>query len=115
MADFQPFRALRYNPSVAGDPAGLVSPPYDVVSRAQAEELYGRSAYNIARVDNGEQRSADSGNDNRYTRAAREIGEWLEKGVLLKDRAPRFYLYEQEFELGGKRRCRRAIFGRLRL
>src|SRR5438093_1443244 len=94
MADFQPFRALRYNPSVAGDPAALVSPPYDVVSPAQAEELYARSPHNIARVDNGEHRPADSGNNNRYTRAAGEIGEWLEKGVLLKDQAPRFYLYE---------------------
>src|ERR1700730_11102621 len=115
MADFQVFEALRYEPGVAGDSARLIAPPYDVVSPALAAELYGRSPFNIARVDNGEQQPADNENENRYSRAAAQLKDWRRQGALVRDTAPRMYVYDQEFELHGRRRRRRAIFGRLRL
>src|SRR4051794_10701193 len=114
MADFQPFHALRYNPAVAGDPAALVAPPYDVVSPAQLADLHGRSEFNISRIDNGEQRPGDGASDNRYTRAGAEVGDWIARGALLRDPQARLYVYDQEFELHGRRLRRRAIFGRLR-
>src|SRR5437867_7904017 len=115
MADFQAFEALRYEPRVAGDPARLISPPYDVVSPAQAAELYGRSPFNIARVDNGDLKPGDDEGENRYSRAAAFLRHWLGQGALVRDVAARMYLYDQEFELHGRRRRRRAVFGRLRL
>jgi uncharacterized protein (DUF1015 family) len=115
MADFKAFEALRYEPDVAGDPSGLISPPYDVVSPSQAAALYSRSPFNIARVDNGEQRPADNEGENRYSRAAALVNDWRRQGALVRDAAPRMYVYDQEFESHGRRRRRRAIFGRLRL
>jgi uncharacterized protein (DUF1015 family) len=115
MADFRPFRALRYNTSIAGDPSSLVAPPYDVVSESDRARLYERSAYNIARVDYGPDLAVDSESDNRYTRASKQLTDWQQDEVLRLDDELRLYAYDQEFELRGKRMRRRAVFGRLRL
>jgi uncharacterized protein (DUF1015 family) len=115
MADLQPFRALRYNPAVAGDAANLVAPPYDVVAGNARLDLYARSPYNIARVDYGEDRLDIDKSLDHYALAARELQTWLAGGVLVHDAEPRLYVYDQEFELAGETRRRRAVFGALRL
>jgi uncharacterized protein (DUF1015 family) len=114
VADFRPLAALLYDPAVAGDPSLLVAPPYDVVSSLQAAELHARSEFNISRVDYGESSPSDNDEDNRYTRAHDALRSWLARGVLRRDK-PSFYLYDQDFMVGGRRYRRRAIFGRLRL
>src|SRR4051812_47319455 len=115
MADFQPLKALRYDTAVAGDAANLVSPPYDVVSDADRADLYSRSGYNISHVDFGPDQTGDGPEENRYTRARRDIEAWLAHGALKVDSEPRLYVYDQEFELEGKRLKRRSVFGQLRL
>ena len=115
MADLQPFRALRYNPVVAGDAANLVAPPYDVVAGQARLDLYARSPYNIARVDYGEDRPDVDKAVDHYALAARELKAWLATGVLVRDAEARLYVYDQEFELDGETRRRRAVFGALRL
>ena len=115
MADLQPFRALRYNPNVAGDAAKLVAPPYDVVAGQARLDLYARSPYNIARVDYGEDRPDIAAEVDHYALAARELKQWLASGVLVREAEPRLYVYDQEFELAGETRRRRAVFGALRL
>jgi uncharacterized protein (DUF1015 family) len=115
MAELRPFRGLRYNPTVAGDAANLVAPPYDVVAGQARLDLYASSPYNIARVDYGEDRPDVADSVDHYALAAREIGEWVVRGVLVRDEEPRFYVYDQEFELDGETKRRRAVFGALRL
>lgn len=115
MADFKPFRALRYDPAVAGAASDLVAPPYDVVSEAERSSLYGRSPYNISHVDYGEGRPGDTDSDNRYTRAAEILSGWRRDGVLTTDSEPRIFVYEQEFTIQGQHKKRRAVFGQLRL
>ena len=115
MADIRPFAALRYDTSVAGDASGLVAPPYDVVSEADRARLYARSPYNVSHVDYGRPQPGDTEGDDVYSRAARDLQDWREKGVLRLDGEPRLYVYDQEFELEGQTLRRRAVFGRLRL
>jgi uncharacterized protein (DUF1015 family) len=115
MADFQPFRALRYDPRVAGDPKTLIAPPYDVVSPAERQEMYLRGPFNISLVDYGEEEPGDNEAENRYTRARDDVEAWRQIGVLRQDETPRLYAYDQEFSVAGKTLRRRAIFGRLRL
>ena len=115
MAELRPFRALRYDTAIAGDAANLVAPPYDVVDDAGRRQLYDRSLYNIARIDNGEIEPGDTESDNRYSRARAELQDWLTRGVVTTDAEPRLYVYDQEFELEGRRLRRRAVFGALRL
>ena len=50
MAVVKPFRALRYDESVAGPLESLVAPPYDVIDGAQREELRARSPHNVVRL-----------------------------------------------------------------
>lgn len=115
MVDFKPFRALRYDPAVAGDASDLVAPPYDVVSESERSTLYGRSPFNISHIDYGEGRPGDTESDNRYTRAAEILSGWRSDGVLVTDDEPRIFVYEQEFTNHGQRQKRRAVFGELRL
>jgi uncharacterized protein (DUF1015 family) len=68
----RPFRALRYDPAVAGPLEALVAPPYDVISGAERLEYLARSPYNVVHLtlpDSEEQ-------------AGRELAEWRAQGVL---------------------------------
>jgi uncharacterized protein (DUF1015 family) len=114
VADFQPLRALRYG-GAAGDPSDLIAPPFDVVTAADKAALYARSPHNIARIDYGDDQPGDDVTSNRYTRARDLIAAWTASGILERDPAPRFYVYDQEFGLAGATLRRRALFGRLRL
>ena len=51
MAEIRPFRAVRYNPDVAGDVSLNVCPPFDVITPQLQQELYARSKYNIVRLE----------------------------------------------------------------
>ena len=49
MPRFEPFRALRYAPTVDLD--AVIAPPYDVLSDADVDALEARDAHNIVHVD----------------------------------------------------------------
>ncbi len=115
MAGLRPFRALRYDPEIAGDAADLVAPPYDVVAGRARLDLYERSAYNISRVDYGEDRTDLEPGTDHYALARSDIEQWIADGALKLDDTPRLYVYDQEFQLAGQTLRRRAVFGALRL
>jgi len=115
VAEIRPFRALRYDPAVAGDPARVVAPPYDVVAGRERLDLYARSPYNVSRVDYAEDRPDLAPGVDHYAVAHRDLAAWLEEGVLCRESEPRLYVYDQEFVLDGARRTRRAVFCALRL
>lgn len=114
MADVRPFRALRYDPAVAGDPSRLVAPPYDVIGPDEQRRLYEASPYNVVRLEYGEERPDDAPGGDRYSRAAADLRRWRAEGALVLDERPRCYLYEQEFTHEGRRR-RRALMAAVRL
>src|SRR3990172_8466028 len=115
MADFRPFRALRYRPQVAGDLASLLAPPYDVIDAGEQAALHDRSPYNVVRLELGETRPNDGERSNRYTRAAGALAGWRSSGALEKDAEPALYVYILEFEHEGRRYRRTHLFGVLRL
>ncbi len=104
----EPFRALLYNRVVAGDPARLVAPPYDLIGAARQHQLYERSPYNIVRLELG--RDAD-----RYAASGRTLAEWLTNGVLVRAPRPAIYHYRQTFDLEGKLLHRTGFIARVRL
>ncbi|HJW49297.1 MAG TPA: DUF1015 domain-containing protein, partial [Candidatus Limnocylindria bacterium] len=106
MAEFIPFRGFRYG----GALADLICPPYDVIDDAARERLYARSPHNFVRVE-----FAKDGPDDKYARAAKDLGEWIGGTVLRRDERDSFYLHEHEFEVAGRRLVRRGILGALRL
>ncbi|MDP9251593.1 MAG: DUF1015 domain-containing protein [Chloroflexota bacterium] len=110
MADFVPFRALRYDSSIAGPLSSLICPPYDVIDEKERERLYARSPYNFVRIE-----YPKDSPDDKYARAAADLSDWLRREVLRRDGRESFYLHEHAFEVAGRRLVRRGIFGALRL
>ncbi len=88
MPTVRPFRALRYDPAVAGPLELLVAPPYDVISDAQRLEYRARSPYNVVHLtlpDTEEQ-------------AARDLADWRTQGVLAE--APEGYWWVAQGSTG---------------
>ena len=51
MPEIRPFRALRYQPDVVGDPGAVVAPPYDVIDAERQRVLLARHPKNAVRLD----------------------------------------------------------------
>lgn len=116
MPDIRPFRALRYDPEVAGDPAALVAPPYDVIGPDLHRELLARHPRNSVRLDLPQAESGEDP-DERYRRVARTLAAWRQDGTLRKDPKPSVYVYEQAYRVPGTtvERTQRGFFARLRI
>lgn len=98
MVAVHPFRALRYHADRVPSLSPVLAPPYDVIDPAEQERLYQASPYNIVRLILGKQSPADTEQDNRYTRAAREFAAWRRDRVLREDATPAFYVVQHAFE-----------------
>lgn len=92
-----PFQGVRFNPAKIRDLNRVTAPPYDVISEEGQKALYEKDPHNVVRLILGYQYPKDSDADNRYTRAAASYQSWVSNGVLLRDKEPCYYLYDQEF------------------
>ena len=110
LATIQPFEPYRYSPK-AGDPANLVTQPYDKISPEMQTRYLAASPYNLVRVLLGEKRPTDTDSDNVYTRAAAYLDNWIRDGILARDPAPGIYTYFQEFAVpdSGERLTRKGF------
>ncbi|MEO5924100.1 MAG: DUF1015 domain-containing protein [Bryobacteraceae bacterium] len=96
MATVKPFQPYRYTPK-AGDPANLVTQPYDKISPAMQAKYLAASPYNLVRIILGERLPPDDDSTNCYTRAAAYLEQWTREGILAQDPETAFYAYQQEF------------------
>jgi uncharacterized protein (DUF1015 family) len=115
MAEVQPFYGVRYNKSIAKDLSAVICPPYDIITPQMEEELYRRSPYNFIRIEHGRQLPQDSTIDNKYTRSANTMEEWLKQKVFVADETPTIYLHDQYFIYSGREYKRRCLVARVRL
>src|SRR5207237_4043046 len=58
---------------------------------------------------------ADTDANNRYTRAAAFLREWIAGDVIRQDSARGLYVCHQEYEVEGARHVRKGFFARVRL
>lgn len=116
MPRLRPFRALRFDPSVVGDPALVTAPPYDVIDAAARARLVERHPANVVRLDLPIEAPGDEPDD-RYRRAARTLAGWRSDGTLRKDPHPSVYVHEQTYRVPGTdtERTQRGFFARLQL
>ncbi|HCP60538.1 MAG TPA: DUF1015 domain-containing protein [Dehalococcoidia bacterium] len=115
MAEIHPFRGVRYAREVVSDLAAVLCPPYDIITSQMQGELYHRSQYNFVRLEDGWELPQDEVSNNRYTRAAATLEQWLEQGVLKIDKAPALYLHDHYFTYRGEEYRRRGIITCVRL
>ena len=89
----QPFRALRPAPGRAAD---ILAPPYDVLSSAEARERALGKPWSFLHVSKPEV-DLDPGIDPYdpavYEMAATNLKRMIAEGVLIRDAAPRYYVY----------------------
>jgi uncharacterized protein (DUF1015 family) len=102
MAILHPFKGMRYNPNKVKDLRKVVCPPYDVINPQAQERYYRNHENNIIRVELGKENPDDIPTNNRYTRAAAFLKDWIKQGVLERDAEPSLYLYKLDYVLPNK-------------
>ncbi len=113
MAEFIPFRGLRYTEKV--NLTDVIAPPYDVVKGAFRDKLLAKSPFNIIGVELPAPYGTQA-TDEQYAQAGETLQEWEAQDVLKRDDAA-FYVYEQEFTVPGTSEVkkRRGVLGALRV
>src|SRR5258708_1417135 len=115
MAEINAFRAIRYDLARVGSLGDVAAPPYDVIDPPLQDALYPKSPYNVIRLQLNKETRADAGGNQRYTRAAGHLRDWLAEGVLTQDAAPGLYVYHQQFDVEGRSFTRRGFMAKVRL
>jgi uncharacterized protein (DUF1015 family) len=106
MADLQPLRTLRYEPSVVGSLDDVIAPPYDVIDAELRARLAARSPYNVVEIDLPPS----------YEQAAATMADWRQRGVLVREEEPAVWVLRQDYEApDGERRTRTGVLARLRV
>jgi uncharacterized protein (DUF1015 family) len=111
MADVQPLRTLRYDPSAVGSLAAVIAPPYDVIDERERAELLARSPLNVVEIDLPR---ADGGDP--YMHARDTLDAWRQQGVMVREREPALWALRQEYVApDGESRTRTGFFARVRV
>ena len=93
-----------------------VTPPYDIISEKEQAEFYEKDSHNVIRLEYGIINDTDTSENNRYTRAGKDLTKWLDEGVLKIEDKPCFYVYEEEFSLpDGTKKSIKGLISRVML
>lgn len=101
MANIKPFRGYRYNGDKTGDISTVIAPTQYNIGDEEKAKLYEMNEYNAVRIFDGIEYDTDTKEDNKYTRAADYLKDWIANGVLVRDPEEAIYLYEETVELHG--------------
>lgn len=99
MSDVRPFRALRPRPDLA---ARVAAPPYDVINSEEARQMAEGNEISFLHINKPEidlPREVDIYDDRVYATGARNLRRFMAAGVFLREKEPRFYVYQQR--MGG--------------
>jgi uncharacterized protein (DUF1015 family) len=107
-----PFRGLRFDPAVVGDPGTVTAPPYDVISPAARDAYEAQNPYNMVRLILAR---TDRDSRDRYRPVAALMDDWRARGALVLDPEPALYLYEEAYELRGTPQVQRGVLASVAL
>lgn len=94
MATIVPFKALRPKPELASK---LASPPYDVLSSAEARQEVKGNAYSFLHITKAEvdlPDSVDIHSKEVYEKAKENLDAFIRKEVLFRELKPCYYIYQ---------------------
>ena len=115
MSRVSPFVGLLFDRARVGSLDLVTTPPYDVISPDEQRRFRDLSPYNVIRLELAEDLPGDDEEDNKYRRAAADLGRWRAEGVLRPTDRAVFYGYEMRFLLHGTQRRLRGIIGAVEL
>ena len=111
MVSAHPFRGLRFDPAVVGDPGRVVAPPYDVVSPEARAAYEASSPYNMVRLVLAQDGDGGEAHDS----VPELLTRWVAEGALTLEDVPAVYLYEQAYTVLGERRIQRGVLAAVTL
>ncbi len=97
MTLIKPFRGLRPAPGRAAD---VLAPPYDVLDTAEARRRADGKPWSFLHISKAEidlPEGTDHYDPQVYETAAANMAELIDKGVLQRDGAPRYYVYRLDW------------------
>ncbi|MCU1486458.1 MAG: hypothetical protein JWN67_3204 [Actinomycetia bacterium] len=110
MPRFEPFAGLRYAPGTDVD--AVTAPPYDVIDAEERARLAARSDSNAVLFDLPDEADGPG----RYDAADALLRDLQDRGVLVTDDAPSFYVYRMVYDdEQGRERRTTGILGALQL
>jgi uncharacterized protein (DUF1015 family) len=114
MAQFLPFRGLRYDQNRV-ELSKVLCPPYDVIKGDARTQLLNRDEHNIVAIELAAP-YGETASDADYQKSAALLEQWKEDGIFQRDDAA-YYVYEQEFLHPGNNQIykRRGVLGALTL
>jgi uncharacterized protein (DUF1015 family) len=115
MPSIQALRGVRYDLGHVGSLSNVIAPPYDVIDAELQQKLYDLSPANVVRLILNKDQPGDNDENNRYTRASRQLRSWMREGILFTEADPAIYVYHQIFTEGGVTHTRRGFMCRVRL
>ena len=92
MLKVKPFRALRPSPELADKVSSL---PYDVMNTKEAVQLAAGNEVSFLHIIRSEidfPESADPHAPEVYAKAAENLKSFIDRGVLIKDQNPHYYI-----------------------
>ena len=101
-----PFQGLRFRDNLPGGLAAALGPTDDIDSSDDARAFVRDRPFNAVRLE-----IEDAGSELRFRSARELLDRWQRDGVVRRDPAPSYYVYEQGFIDDGNRRVRRGIIG----
>jgi uncharacterized protein (DUF1015 family) len=110
MPELKAFRAWTYHPSKKSELDQLISPPYDVISETERQNLLRKNPLNSVKLS-----LVDSQSKSPYEDMAKEFKNWKSSGVLEQQKKPAFYLIEEKYEVDGVAYTRVGFVGLLRV
>lgn len=96
MATIRPFCGLRPVPELAQE---VVSLPYDVMDSEEARVITAANPHSFLRVTKAEvdlEPTVDPYSEAVYEKAGENLRDFIEKGILVQDTTPCFYVYKQQ-------------------
>lgn len=115
MANIRPFKGYLYNPDKVENISTVLAPTRYNIGEETRDKLYEINEYNAVRLFDGRAYGDDNAENNKYTRAANYIKEWVNDGVLTRDSEDMLYLYEETVEIRGSKYQNMTFVGLLEI
>ena len=115
MVDVFPFYGITYNKEKIKKLDDVMSPPYDIISEEQQEELYNKHPKNYVRLILNKIQQTDDDNNNRYTRAKKLYDEWLSNSTLIQSDKAAIFAYKIDYKLERSKKTMNGFFVLLKI
>ncbi len=102
MAVIEPFRGILYSKEKIKNISDVVSPPYDVLTEDDIKRYEKKNEFNVVRLIQSRNGILEGRRLTRYEMASEYFKKWRRDNILVEDKEPSIYLYEQNFSLNKK-------------